>query len=834
MKNKDRSKKKKNLAKRILNLLLILLIIITITILIVVIAFSIYVKKNIDKEVDETLFEFVASGASTEIYYYEYDSMIDRENREGTEKKLVGTELYGGYRCIYANYNEIPEELINAFISIEDKRFWKHNGVDVGRTLSAGINYFLKFNSSFGGSSITQQLIKNVTENDDYSIQRKIQEIFWALDLEKKMSKEEILGLYLNIINLSQGCYGVKTAARYYFSKDLSELTLAECACIAAITNSPSYYDPIKNPSNNQKRRDTILYEMYRQDYISEEEYREAVSSPITLNISDDHSNDKINSWYVDMVIDDVVNDLIEQKGYSRSMANLILYTGGLKIYTAMDYDIQKTLEEYYSHHDNFYENKNPKTLPESSVIIIDPLTGDILGVVGSVGAKKENRIQNFATQTKRPPGSVLKPLAVYAPALEEGLINWSTVYDDTPFNFGNYNLDSAKGKIVEPKPWPKNANGIYRGLTNINYAVAHSVNTVTVKVLNDLGLEKSFDFLYEDLNIKSLIKEKTLSDGSTITDMDYASLALGQSNYGVTVREATAAYSIFANNGIYNNTRSYLSVTDMSGNTVLDNDYKGNIVISEENASIMTLMLENVVKYGTASDITLDEKIDCAGKTGTTQNNYDKWFIGYTPYFIGGVWYGYEYPQTLHDSSKNKSVQIWDEVMTLLHEKYISGNEEIKSFDISENITEKEYCVDSGKLTSNNCQHDPRGVRTEKGYFKKGTEPNENCNIHILVNYDTANGGVAFSECEPSAVEKVSLIYAPREFPMQIYVTDAQYTWQNIGNDILPELSENLPFYNNLFGEGIYSGITNTEKQFNRYCKTHFNYFEWKKNKEE
>lgn len=834
MKNNDSSKKKKNLGKRILNLFLILLIIITITILIVIIVFSIYVKNNIDKDVDETLFEFVSSGASTEIYYYEYDSMTDRENRDGTEKKLVGTEIYGGYRCIYANYNEIPEELINAFISIEDKRFWKHNGVDVGRTLSAGINYFLKFNSSYGGSSITQQLIKNVTENDDYSIQRKIQEIFWALDLEKKMSKEEILGLYLNIINLSQGCYGVKTAARYYFSKDLSELTLAECACIAAITNSPSYYDPINNPSNNKKRRDTILYEMYRQDYISEEEYKEAVRSSITLNISHEHSNDNINSWYVDMVIDDVINDLIEQKGYSRSMANLILYTGGLKIYTAMDYDVQKTLEEYYDQPENFYENKNSKNLPESSIIIIDPLTGDILGVVGSVGTKKENRIQNFATQTKRPPGSVLKPLAVYAPALEEGLITWSTVYDDTPFNFGDYNLDSSKGKIVDPKPWPKNANGLYRGLTNINYAVAHSVNTVTVKVLDDLGLEKSFDFLYNDLNIKSLIKEKTLSDGSIITDMDYASLALGQSNYGITVREATAAYSIFANNGIYNNTRSYLSVTDMSGNTVLDNSYKGNIVISEENASIMTLMLKNVIKYGTASDITLDEKIDCAGKTGTTQNNYDKWFIGYTPYFIGGVWYGYEYPQTLHDSSKNKSVHIWDEVMTLLHEKYIFDNEEIKGFDISENLIEKEYCVDSGEIISNTCQHDPRGIRSEKGYFKKGTEPTENCNVHILVDYDSKNGGVAFSECEPSLVEKVSLIYAPREFPMQIYVTDAQYTWQNIGKEILPELSENLPFYNNLLGEGIYSGITNTEKQFNRFCKTHFNYFEWKKSKEE
>ena len=797
--------------------------------LIVGLAFSLYVEKSIEKSIDEELFYVVGSNSETKLYYYDY---TDRENREGTALELTEEPLYGGYRSIYVSSSEIPENLKNAFISIEDKRFENHGGVDWWRTISAGVNYYLKFSGSYGGSTITQQLIKNVTDNDDYSFQRKIQEIFWALDLETKMDKDEIIGLYLNIINLSQGCYGVGAASDYYFSKDVCELTLSECACIAAITNSPTYYDPIKNPENNDRRRLLILKEMYEQGYITEEEYNDACADKIKLCVKDSDSDAHVNSWYVDMVIEDVICDLMEQYGYSRTMASLIVYTGGLQIYTVMDKDVQDVLEKYYADERNFSSGTNAE-LPQSSMIIIDSKTGDVLGVAGAIGEKNGNRIQNFATGTVRPAGSVIKPLSVYAPALENGLITYATVYDDTPVSFGNYNLDPDKGAIVQPVAWPKNANGVYRGLTNINYALKHSINTVTVKVLADLGIERSFDFLYDDLEMKSLIRTKKLDNGSVISDMDYAALALGQFNYGVTSREICAAYSVLANDGVYNSYRSYYVVTDSQGDTVLEDKYEGKAVMSEENADIMTLMLMNVTENGTATDITLNKKVDCAGKTGTTQYKYDNWYIGYTPYYIGSVWMGYEYPKALSSYQSNKCIEIWDDVMTILHKEYIALGQDVH-FDISDNISQYEYCADSGKLMTTACKHDPRGDRSEVGYFVNGTQPTQPCDRHLLTDYDAVSGGVVIGTCPDENTVKVGLINVQRSFPVQIYVTDAQYTWRDIGLYILPETSPHMPFYSNLLGEDNYSGISKAEIQYNRACREHFNYFEWKKKQED
>ena len=819
----------KRISVLFLKITLIILIVLLGMALIVGIAFSIYVQKYVDKSIDEELFYVVGSNSQTTLYYYEY---TDRAGRQGEAVELTEEPLYGGYRSKYVDVNAIPEDLKNAFISIEDKRFEKHRGVDWWRTASAGVNYYLNYSTSFGGSTITQQLIKNVTDNDDYSFQRKIQEIFWALDLETKMDKQEILGLYLNIINLSQGCYGVGAASDYYFSKEVSELTLSECACIAAITNSPTYYDPIKNPQNNDKRRLLILKEMYDQGYIDEAEYNAACAEKIVLNVRDEYEETHVNSWYVDMAVEDVMRDLMSQYGYSRTMASLIVYTGGLKIYTVMDKDIQQKLEKYYSEENNFAPSNGVDTA-ESAMIVIDSRTGDILGVAGAVGKKKGNRIQNLATTTVRPAGSVIKPLSVYAPALEDGIITYASVYDDTPVSFGKYNLDPNKGDVVQPVAWPKNANNIYRGLTNINYALKHSINTVTVKVLEDIGIERSFDFLYNELEMKSLIDARTLDNGAVISDKDYAALALGQFNYGVTVRETTAAYSIFANDGIYNSYRSYYEVTDSSGNTVLERRYNGKAVISEENADIMTRMLQNVTENGTASEIKLKEHVDCAGKTGTTQSKYDNWYIGYTPYYIGGVWMGYEYPKALSGYTSNKCIEIWDEVMTILHEKYIVSGES-ETFGMSDNIIECEYCVDSGKLLTTACKKDPRGDRREVGYFVKGTEPKEPCDRHLLADYDTESGGIVIGSCPTENVIKVGLINVERSFPIQVYVTDAQYTWRDIGLYILPETSPYLPFYNNILAENTYSGISKVELQYNRACREHFNYFEWKEKQED
>lgn len=815
----------------LLKILTVIALVATVVASVTGLVFAIYIDRNIEKEVDESLFMSVGAESATKLYYYEFS---DRENRVGVVKELTEDELYGGYRVKYERLDNIPKYMKDAFVSIEDKRFYSHSGVDWKRTGSAALNYFLKFSDSYGGSTITQQLIKNVTENDEYSFQRKIQEIFWALDLEKKMSKDEILELYLNIINLSDRCYGVGAAAEYYFSKDVGELTLLECACIAAITNSPYYYNPIKNPDNNTYRRNLIIKAMYEQGMISEAEFSEAYDKPITLNVND-NSSQRVNSWYVDMVIEDVISDLCERKGFTRQMANLTVYTGGLKIYTAIDLTVQRTLEEYYADTSNFYSG-SPDEAPQSSMIVIDPRTGDILAVAGAVGEKSGNRLQNFATQTFRPAGSVIKPLSVYAPAIDRGIISWASVYDDVPVNFGKYNTDASLGAIVEPKPWPKNSSGVYRGLTNVNYAVKESINTVVIRALEDLGLDNSFDFLYNDLEIKSIIEAGELPDGSIITDKDYAALGLGQFNYGVTLREISAAYSALANNGVYNQTRSYLSVTDSRGEEILSNDYKGKIVLSQETATIMTKMLENVVADGTASAITLDEVLSVAGKTGTTQNNYDKWFVGYTPYYICGVWYGYEYPKTIIGAT-NSCVEIWDDVMSELHEKFIldarSGGEPLLEFEMYGDIVEVEYCADSGMLMSEACRHDARGSRAEKGYFAKGTEPKYLCTTHVSVAYDTCYGGVACEDCDINNIEYVGLINVNRSFPMQIYVSDAQYVWRDIGHDIPPSTVEGEPFFANILAEGEYSGISRVETQFNRYCRADFKYYNWLKRKE-
>ena len=806
-------KEKKTAFTRLRNIFLILLLTLSVLALTVGICFGIYTAAVTEREIDEEIFELLSSNTASKIYYYKTES----DKRMGIAEELDSQELFGGYRSIPISYDSIPKKLIYAFVSIEDKRFFTHKGVDWKRTAGAAVNYVFRFDDEFGGSTITQQLIKNVTERDEYSLERKLQEIMWALDLETKMSKEEILQNYLNVINLSNGCYGVGAAADYYFSKSLDELTLLECASIAAITNNPSYYDLKRNPENNRKRAELILTQMKEQGYISEEEYSSAIESNVELKINVEEG-DNVNLWYIDMVIEDVISDLEEKYGYSRSMSNMLLYRGGLKIYTAMDYDIQKTIEDYYANEKNFYSKKKEEN-PQSAMIVIDPYSGDILGVAGAIGKKKANRLQNFATGTLRPAGSVIKPLSVYAPALEKGIINWASVYDDTPVNFGSE---------ATPKAWPKNANGIYRGLTNVNYAIEHSINTVTVKVLEDLGINESFYFLYNNLQMKSLLEKKILDNGEILTDMDYAALALGQFNYGVSVREITAAYSIFANQGVYSQSRSYYKVTDNLGNIILEKNYVGNAVISEENSVIMTKMLQNVVKSGTATGITLNDKLDCAGKTGTTQNNYDRWYIGYTPYYVGGVWYGYEYPKELSASTGNLCVEIWDDVMTLLHKKHLATGK-TESFNEVSSVVEYEYCKDSGKLVGEACKLDARGDRSELGYFVKGSEPTEKCDCHVLVKYDVMSGGIASNECYSADVEYVGMITPQRSFPIQLFVSDAQYVWRELPKNIIPETSPSFPYFNNVLRDGEYCGISYGDKQFNRYCRAHFDYWKWK-----
>ena len=504
------------------------------------------------------------------------------------------------------------------------------------------------------------------------------------------MTKEQIIELYLNIINLSRGCVGVQAAANTYFSKDVSELTLAECATIAAITNNPSYYDPVRHPENNIRRRDLILDQMLAQGYIDEQQHAAAVSAPLELDMTIRQSVQNVNSWYTDMVIEDVIDGLCSQYGYNPQSASVLIYSGALRIYTAMDIDIQTVVEQYFADASNFPESKDGNPF-QASMIIIDPVNGDILGVAGGVGEKAGDRVQNYATQTRRPSGSVIKPLSVYAPALDAGLITMGTVYDDVPVSFNR--TDSGTYS-----PWPKNSPNVYRGLTNISVAVRDSVNTVAVRVLEQLGVDASFDFLYNRLGMHSLISSEVHADGTVLTDRGIAALALGQQNYGVTVREVTGGYTALAGGGVYNAPRSYYKVTDSRGNVLLINEQsEGTQVLSEQTAALMTIMLQNVVTSGTAAAITLDRHLDVAGKTGTTQDNCDKWFVGYTPYLIGGVWCGYEYPESL-SGVNNPCVEVWDKVMTVLHQKYLAASDAVTEFTMPSGISSRRVCGDSGK----------------------------------------------------------------------------------------------------------------------------------------
>lgn len=804
-----------------LNFIFTVILICAVTGIIVGTAFAVYVKNYIDPELDETLFTTGSTTQTTTLYYYKY---TDRKNRIGEAVELEDQRLYGTQNSMWASYTAIPQDLKDAFVSIEDKRFWDHDGVDWIRTTKAMLNFFVGFNDATGGgSTITQQLIKNLTDYDDVTIQRKVQEMLNALNLEKTKSKEEILELYLNIVPLSQKCYGVQAAASTYFNKDVSELSLIECVSLASITKYPTKYDPIQNPENNRERRDFILELMLEQGYITTEEFELAYDKELTLNVQPRSvSAISTNSWYTDTVIEDIISDLMEQKGYTRQLASNLLYSGGLSIYTLMDPEIQSVMEEAYyknSPEDGFPANSSG--IPaESAMVITDPVTGDLLGIVGARGEKSANLILNYATQTKRPPGSSFKPISVYAPAIEEGIINWASVYDDVPVSF-------------EPYPWPGNTPAYYYGLTNIRAAIQRSANTIAVRVLMDLGIEKSFSYLTGELGITTLVERGTYADGSGFTDKGLAALALGQPNYGCTVREMAAAYGALANKGIFNKCRSYLYVYDSNGDILLSNDYKGSVVFSEQTAFITTKLLETVVQTGgTASRITLDNYVNVAGKTGTSNNDYDRWFVGYTPYYVGAVWYGYATPKNMTaELATSPCVVIWQNIMTKLHQKYIddaaAGKITLRAFDMPSGIVTATYCIDSGKLIADACRLDPRGSRAEVGYFTADTVPTEYCDCHVKVLYDVVTGGVATSTCPAENVREVGLITVERRFPTQVPVTDAQYVFRTLPAGVRPGSYRYNPFFINLLPPGTYCGVTNYwgATQYNRFCTEHFDF---------
>lgn len=814
----------------VLSIIMTLCLIGVITGVIVGGAFLLYAKDNIDTSVDDFADLIKDKDLTTRVGYLDAD---------GKYVDLPSESLSAGEKRSWVKYSDFNEYIADAFVVIEDKRFEQHKGVDWLSTIKVTIQYFTG-QGMRGASTITQQVIKNVTENDDVTIQRKAQEILKALNLEKKYDKTEILEMYLNSAYLSQGCYGVGAAAYTYFGKEVKDLTLIESAALACITQYPYYYDPIINPQHNAEKRNLVLKYMYDQGKITQDEFLSAYEKELVLKVSEDDDEDtsaSVHSWYTDAAQQEAVRLLRDKFGYSARIAEKALLTGGYTIVTALDPDIQAIVEDYYENAE-WEKHDNSPIQPNSSCVIIDHSNGNVVALVGSRGRKTINLGLNYATQTRRPSGSSIKPISVYGPGIEANAVTWGTVLDDVPINFGTETINPDTGEKVYSNKhgYPKNAPDRYLGLTTVHEGVRNSINTISWRSLERLGLDNSFDFLTNKLHLTTLIESQTMSNGLTFTDKAYAPLAMGEFTWGVVVKEMVAAYQIFANEGIFNDERIVLKILDNDGNVIVDNEKKSEVVISAQTATITTKLLQDVVATGTAYKITLKKNVDCAGKTGTSESNNDKWFIGYTPYYVCGVWFGYSMPRSLNkfNSVSSAPVLAWDAIMTKVMQKYVdaakNGGEPLKKFVDAPGLVQVEYCIDSGKLPTDACRNDLRkiteptkGNRIEKGWFKAGTEPTEYCDCHVMVEYDKVKKAVAMNGCPSENTIKVGMLNHLRVLPFNIQIADAQYTWQQVPDDYSYEgLTSSQPFYIKLLPAGFYTGYTKNGGYYNHACLTH------------
>ncbi len=622
---------------------------------------------------------------------------------EATGKEVEYDRMHADQNRIWVDLENTPEMLSKAFIAIEDERFLEHHGVDWKRTASAVIGYIFKGNSSHGGSTITQQLIKNITGDNKRSPIRKVQEIVRALNLEKKMSKDEIIEMYMNTIYLGQGCHGVQTASNVYYSKDVSKLSLAECASIAGITQYPSKFDPLVNYEAHKNKQELVLAKMLELGYISQEEHDAAVNEPLNLiKGTAQIKNSSIQSYYTDQLIIDVMNDLMTKNKMSESEATKAIFKGGLKIYANVDPKVQNAMESVFGNESNFPGSGENK--PQSSMVVMDPYTGQVKGIVGGRGEKVGNRVLNRATQTLRQPGSTIKPLAVYAPAIEYGVITPATIVHDSPLQIGNWT--------------PHNADGAFLGPITTRVALEKSRNLAAVRVLDKVGVDRSFDFMTKKLGFTTLVSSEKRADGEVHTDKYLSSLGLGGLTDGVSVLEMTAAYSAFVNSGIYTKPTTYTKVIDASGRVILENKPETVRAMSETTAYSMIQMMTGVVTYGTGT-AAKPAGIFAGGKTGTSDNYVDRWFAGFTPNYVGVVWFGYDTPRSTSGMG-SPSPSVWRQVMTTIHQ-----GEAIKTIPIPDGMVSRSICQESGRIASDICTN----LRTE--YFKSGTQPNSFCSSH-------------------------------------------------------------------------------------------------------
>lgn len=637
-----------------------------------------------------------------DLQYYKQNqdqtTIIYAKNESGEFEEF--TKLHGEKNRVWVDMENMSEWIPKAFVSLEDKRFYEHKGVDWYSSTLGIVNSAITTGKVRGGSTITQQLIKNLTGEAGRNINRKYNEMLSAMNMERYYEKDEILEAYLNTIYLSHNCYGVQTAAETYFGKDVSELNLAESAAIAGITQYPGKYDPLWQPEENKKRQEVCLNMMLEQEVITQEQYDEAIAYELIFTNSEKYvandENDKeisietvtdnnVQSYYIDYVIDSVIADL-KGLGYSHYEATNMIYSGGLHIYAALDTEVQKTAENIFAHRTGFPTERvnSASELAQSAISIMD-YNGRIVALVGGAGEKTQNRSNNRAVSAVRQPGSSIKPISVYAPAIEENVVTWSTMVT-------NYGIQ-WKGSI-----WPENYGGdpgSPDSKVSVQYALEVSYNTVPTQILVKLGLgfEKSYDYL------KNKFRITTYND--SLDSVSPSALATGGSNGGATTLQMAAAFATFGNGGKYYEPYCYYEVKDNNGEVILKNEPEGDQVISPETSYIMNQMLQSVFygSGGTASGLGI-KNFRTFGKTGSTSNNYDRWCAAGTPHYVAAVWFGYDYNKQVVTRGLNPAALVLRSVMNAVHEGL-----EPKSFEkYTDKVVQRTYCRSTGLLAGDGC----------------------------------------------------------------------------------------------------------------------------------
>ena len=672
--------------------------------------------------------------------------------------------------------SRIPENLQNAFICTEDKDFWNHHGVNFKRTLAAAINEYTPiklFSSKQGASTLEQQLIKNLLNDDDASgiegAKRKLREIYRAWNLDNMYSKQTILENYLNTISFTGTLQGVQTAAKEYFNKDVSQLSLPECAVIASITKNPTKYNPYTNPEKLIARRNLVLKNMYLQGKISESDYEAAKASPLVLAEEEKQeivTSSSNQSYYEDAIFQDLTKKIMEKEGVSKKAAQNLIYTGGFKIYSNEDPDLQLSMETIMLNQDDKYfpagwkeeevakledydipvyaedgvtlktkkkedgsEVYFRKVRTQASMVTMD-YDGNVRAITGGLGEKKTDLSLNRATEAPRQCGSTMKPIGPYALAIEYGLYNWSSMLNDSPLYAKEdmkvrnddycrkHGLSGLSDQALKAYPaawrdWPRNYNNQYSYQDIPVYeGLYRSLNTIAARVGETVGADKIFNFAQNVLNMSTLVPE----------DNSLASMVLGSQSYGVTTLDLAAAFQIFYD-GTYNTPNFYTEVYDADGSLYLEADESEYQALTPETARIMNRLLRNVMTVGTARGGTPSGgNMEAVGKTGTANDHKDFSFVGLTPYYVTATWWGYDQARNMKEmglGSTRNCVNAWKALMN-----DVQSDMTHKDFPTAEGVVTAAFCRETGLLANPGCPNQ------DTGYYKKSDMPGH-CDIH-------------------------------------------------------------------------------------------------------